>query len=77
MTKTIRKVFLIIGVLVLCLVVWVFVFNNGLKFLYNAVRSPINSAWNAITATSDDLLPEWTDESAKIQTNVDEINGMN
>lgn len=77
MNKTVRKVFLIIGVLVLCLVIWVFVFGNGLKFLYNAIRAPFNNAWNAITGTSEELLPEWSDESAKIQTNIDEINGMN
>lgn len=76
MNKTVRKVFLVIGVLVLCLVVWVFVFGSGIKGIYNAVKAPIDGAWKAITG-QDTLLPDWDSESGTLQGNMDGVTNLN
>jgi hypothetical protein len=62
MSKTIKKVFLIIGMLVLCFLVWSMFFNDGgiLKIGYNAVATGINSAWHNISG-NDEIVPEWGD----------------
>lgn len=59
MKKTIRNVFLIIGVLVLCLLIWAVFFNNSLEAAWNSVRQPINNAWNAIVGGGDDVIQDW------------------
>lgn len=62
MSKTIRNVFIVIGVLLLCLIVWFFVFDNGLQVCYNGVRTVVNGAWQTVVGGDAELLPEWTDD---------------
>lgn len=60
--STIKKVFLIIGVLVLAFLIWQLVFNDGgvIQTAYNAVADTINGTWQQITGdTSGEILPEW------------------
>ena len=60
MNKTIVKVFVILGILVLALLIWAFVFGNGLETIFNAVINPINSIYQGITGdTSSSLIPQW------------------
>ena len=60
MNKTLIKVFVIIGILVLCLLVWAFVFGNGFKSIYDAFRTPVNAVYKGIAGShANDLLPEW------------------
>lgn len=60
MNKTIVKVFVILGILVLALLVWAFVFGNGLQSIFNAIIAPINSIYQAMTGNSaSSLIPEW------------------
>lgn len=60
MNKTIVKVFVILGILVLALLVWAFVFGNGLQSIFNAIIAPINGIYQAMTGQkSQSLIPQW------------------
>ena len=60
MNKTIVKVFIILGILVLALLVWAFVFGNGLQSIFNAIIAPINGIYQAMTGdTKTSLIPKW------------------
>ena len=61
MNKTIVKVFVILGILVLALLIWAFVFGNGLSSIFNAIIEPINNIYRAMTGGKADasLIPEW------------------
>ena len=62
MKKTVMKVFLIIGALFLCFIVWDLVFNEGgiLSTAWNAIIAPINKLWTSVAGTgAKDLLPKW------------------
>lgn len=62
MNKTIVKVFIILGILVLALLIWAFVFGNGLSTIFNAVIDPINGIYWSITGDkthSQSLIPRW------------------
>lgn len=67
MSKTVKKVFLIIGILVLCLIVWTLVFNeHGIMVTaYNSMASSVNKSWRNIAGGEDDLIPTWGDTDAK------------
>lgn len=57
--KPITKVFLVIATLVLCLVVWgaFFAPKGMLETAWNAVVSPVNSAWQSVAGDKATLLP--------------------
>lgn len=60
----IKKVFLIIGVLVLAFLVWQLVFSDGgvLISAWNSIAGVINGTWQTITGDSTAVLvPEWGD----------------
>lgn len=63
MNKTIVKVFVILGILVLALLIWAFVFGNGLASIFNAVIAPINSIYSAIVGKGS-LIPQWNVSTA-------------
>lgn len=64
MSKTVRKVFLVIGTLVLVFIVWQLVFNDGgiIKTMYNNIAEGINNQWKKVAGKDATLLPEWTDD---------------
>lgn len=65
MKKTIITVFIILGILVLALLIWAFVFNGGgLPAIMNGIIKPINSIYMSMTGGSDSLIPEWNQGSA-------------
>jgi hypothetical protein len=60
--KPITKVFLIIGVLLLCFLVWTLVFDNGgvLALAWNAIATEVNDMYADITGNSGaKLMPVW------------------
>lgn len=61
MTKTVKTVFLIIGVLVLIFIVWQLVFNDGgiLKTGYNAMADGINGQWEKVAGSGKTILATW------------------
>ena len=76
MNKTIIKVFIILGILVLALLIWAFVFGNGLQTIYNAVITPINAIYRSMMGgTTDSLLPAWTTITANTVAGASSKNG--
>lgn len=66
MNKTIVKVFVILGILVLALLVWAFVFGDGLQTIFNAIIAPINNIYQAMTGQkSQVLIPPWDVDTQK------------
>lgn len=69
--KPITKVFLVIGALALCLIIWVWVFDGGgiLTTAYNAAAGVVNDVWQNVTGGADDLLPELESETDTVDGN--------
>lgn len=62
--KSIAKVFLVIGTLVLVFLVWALFFNDGgiLQTSYNSLAGSVNGVWQKLTGDpSGKLLPTWSD----------------
>lgn len=70
MNKTVKKVFLLIGLLVLIFLVWQLVFNDGgiVKTAYNAVVRGINKQWEKVSGDAT-LIPEWDSTDARTDAN--------
>lgn len=65
--KPIKKVFLVIATLVLCLVLWGLFFNDGgvLQTGWNAMVKPVNTTWQGIVGdSSSKILPEFSETGA-------------
>lgn len=76
--SSIKKVFLIIGVLMLAFIVWSLVFNDGgvVRTAYDAISSPINSAWQTVTGDSNAmLLPDWGNTGIDLEDNLNDQGG--
>lgn len=57
MKKGIITVFIILGILVLALLIWGAVFNNGgLNTALNAICTPINDIYKAMTGSENNLI---------------------
>lgn len=65
MSKTVRKVFLILGTLVLVFLVWQLVFNDGgiLRVGYNSIARGINGQWANAAGAGQTILPYWEDNA--------------
>lgn len=66
MNKTVKKVFLLIGILVLIFLIWQLVFNDGgiVKTIYNAMVEGINGQWEKVAGKGKKILPTWSDTKA-------------
>ncbi len=66
MTKTVKTVFLIIGVIVLIFLIWQLFFNdNGILVTgYNAMADGINDQWAKVAGSGKKILPKWGETSA-------------
>lgn len=69
MNKTVKTVFLLIGLIVLIFLIWQLVFNNGgiVKTIYNAMARGINKQFVRVAGTGQTLLPYW--DMTKAQDN--------
>lgn len=69
--KTTTKVFLLLGTLVACFLVWQLVFNEGgiLKTGYNSVVDGINRQYEKVAGAGETLLPRWDDTDATEDAN--------
>ena len=66
MNKTIVKVFLVIGILVLCLIIWAFVFGGGIANVYGSIKEQVDGVWGNIVGDPDaEILPEWEEDDSK------------
>lgn len=66
MNKTVKTVFLLIGILVLIFLIWQLVFNDGgiIKTGYNAIADGINGQWEKAAGAGSTILPKWDDTAA-------------
>lgn len=66
MNKTVKKVFMLIGLLVIIFIAWQLVFNKGgiLRTMYNSIANGINTQWAKVAGTGQELLPAWTSKTA-------------
>ena len=66
MNKTVKKVFMLIGVLVAIFIAWQLIFNKGgiLKTMYNNIANGINGQWAKVAGSGQSLLPSWVKETA-------------
>lgn len=71
MNKTVKKVFLLIGLLVLIFLIWQLVFNKGgiVRTVYNAMVDGVNGQWHKVAGNKSNLLPKWGDNNAVDDTN--------
>lgn len=76
MNKTVKKVFMLIGVLVAIFIAWQLIFNKGgiLKTMYNSIANGINGQWAKIAGSGQSLLPAWSDNTASDNGTGFEIN---
>lgn len=69
MNKTVKTVFMLIGVIVLIFIIWQLVFNDGgiVKTIYNAFVDGVNGQWAKVAGDGKQLIPEWgsTDDNGK------------
>lgn len=59
--KMITKVFLIIGVLLACLIVWSLTLGEGglIKAAWDGVADMVNTTWMSMTGNSTGIMPDW------------------
>lgn len=73
MNKTVKKVFMLIGVLVLIFLIWQLMFRDGgiVKTIYNTTVTGINGQWHKVAGDNSNLLPTWdeteTDTGSKVK----------
>lgn len=60
MNKTVKKVFMLVGLLVVIFLAWQLIFNKGgiIRTGYNALADGVNKQWVKV-AGSGSLLPTW------------------
>lgn len=61
MNGTVKKVFMLIGVLVGALLAWQLVFNDGgiLKTGYNTLANAVNKQYEKVAGSNSKLVPTW------------------
>lgn len=71
MNKTVKTVFLLIGLLVLIFLGWQVFFNDGgiVKTVYNAIAGGINGQWEKVAGDGQTILPLWDDTAASSDAN--------
>lgn len=67
MNSTVKKVFMLIGMLVLIFLIWQLVFNdNGIVVTaYNAMATGVNAQFEKATGTNSQILPLWGESDAE------------
>ncbi len=66
MNKTVKKVFMLVGLLVLIFIAWQLIFNDGgiLKTGYNAIADGINAQWAKTAGSGKTILAKWGTDNA-------------
>lgn len=66
MNKTVKKVFMLIGLLVIIFIAWQLTFNDGgiLRTMYNSIANGINNQWAKVAGSDQELLPAWSASTA-------------
>lgn len=71
MNKTVKQVFLLIGILVLIFLIWQLVFNDGgiIRVGYDAMANGINGQWEKVAGQNQKILPSWGESDASDNAN--------
>lgn len=66
MNKTVKKVFMLVGLLVIIFIAWQLIFNDGgiLKTGYNALANGVNAQWKKVAGDKSTLIPTWGNTNA-------------
>ena len=66
MNNTVKRVFMLIGLLVFIFIVWQLIFNDAgiMVTLYNSMANGINEQWGKVAGSGQTLLPMWSDTTA-------------
>lgn len=66
MNKTVKSVFVLIGLLVGIFIAWQLIFNDGgiLKTGYNSLANGINKQWEKVAGSGETVLARWIDDNA-------------
>lgn len=66
MNKTVKKVFILIGLLVGIFLAWQLIFNDGgiLKTMYNSAANGINGQWAKVAGSNQTILAKWGSNNA-------------
>lgn len=67
MNKTVKKVFMLVGLLVIIFIAWQLIFNKGgiLKTGYNALANGVNKQWVKVAGTGQQIMPTWGTNNAE------------
>lgn len=76
MNGTVKKVFMLIGLLVIIFIAWQLIFNDGgiLKTMYNGIANGINGQWKKVAGSDATLVPVWSSSTATSNGTGFEIN---
>lgn len=79
MNKTVSKVFMLVGLLVIIFLAWQLIFNDGgiLKTMYNSAANGVNSQWEKVAGSGQMILPQWGDNQAASNGQAFDINTKN
>lgn len=66
MNKTVLKVFMLVGLLVIIFLAWQLIFNDGgiLKTMYNNAANGINKQWEKVAGSGEKIVPNWDSNNA-------------
>jgi hypothetical protein len=66
MNKTVKKVFMLVGLLVAIFIAWQLIFNDGgiLKTMYNSAANGVNGQWVKVAGSGQTILPQWGSSNA-------------
>lgn len=66
MNGTVKKVFVLIGLLVGIFIAWQLIFNDGgiLKTGYNSMANGINKQWEKVAGSGETILAAWVDSNS-------------
>jgi hypothetical protein len=61
MNKTVKRVFMLVGLLVVIFIIWQLVFNKGgiLRTGYNALANGVNAQWAKAAGDGQKVMPVW------------------
>lgn len=79
MNKTVSKVFMLVGLLVIIFLAWQLIFNDGgiLKTMYNSAANGVNKQWAKVAGSGQTILPVWGDSQAASNGQAFDINTKN
>lgn len=72
--KPVTKVFMVIGALAFCMLIWSVVFNQGglIGTAWDAVADSVNTKWQSMTGTDGEIVPAFSDAGGGDINNIED-----